>query len=150
MLAPFSMTDAEYQLGRNGIPYVGCLVDDMDYNEFNETCFMPFLIAEVCILSLYSLLSSFLVFLHMVTLKYDAYVRCLGDDLDYNEFNETHFMPFLIAEPTVEEHEELVWLAGNLKLELTEYSRQIYGLGWFSYPGEDDDNGDNPKTTPSY
>ena len=36
---------------------------------------MPSFVAEVCILSLYSLLSSFLVLLHMVTLKYGAYVR---------------------------------------------------------------------------
>ena len=34
------------------------------------------------------------------------------------------------------EQEELVWLAGNLKLELTEYSRQLYG-------GEDDEDDDD-------
>ena len=38
-------------------------------------------------------------------------------------------------------------------MEMTEYSRQIYGLGGFTYPC-DDDNGDgdggNSETTPSY
>ena len=29
---------------------------------------------------------------------------------------------------------------GNLKLELTEYSRHIYGLGGFAYPDDDDGN----------
>ena len=39
-------------------------------------------------------------------------------------------------QPTVQEHEELVLLAENLKLELIEYSRQLYG-------GEDDEDADN-------
>ena len=29
--------------------------------------------------------------------------------------------PFFELQPTIEEHEELVWLAGNLKLEVTNY-----------------------------
>jgi len=53
MLAPLSMTDAEYQSWRNDIPYAKRLVDDLDYDEFSETRLMPFLIAEVCTLSLY-------------------------------------------------------------------------------------------------
>ena len=40
-------------------------------------------------------------------------------------------------QPTVQEHEELVLLAGNLKIELTEYSRQLYG----GKDDEDDDDG---------
>ena len=51
MLAQFSMIDAEYQLWRNGIPYVEWLVDHLDCNEFNETCLMPSLFARVCIIS---------------------------------------------------------------------------------------------------
>ena len=58
----------------------------------------------------------------------------------------------------MEEHEELVWLAGNLKLEVTEYSKQIYGLIGFAQPRDndndddvdDDDNGDDPEATASY
>ena len=49
----------------------------------------------------------------------------------------------------------LVWLAGNLKLKATNYSRELYGLGGVAYPssGDDDDNGgkeENSKVTPSY
>ena len=69
------MTDVEYQLQRSDIPYAERLVDDLDYDEFSETCLMPSLLAKVCILS-FSL--SFLfscIFLHMVKLKCDAYVR---------------------------------------------------------------------------
>ncbi|KAK9996702.1 hypothetical protein SO802_021388 [Lithocarpus litseifolius] len=39
-------------------------------------------------------------------------------------------------EPTIQEHEELVWLARNLKLEVNEYSRQLYN-------GEDVGDDDN-------
>ena len=41
---------------------------------------------------------------------------------------------FFKIQPTVQKHEELVLLAGNLKLKLIEYSRQLYG-------GGDDDGG---------
>jgi len=57
----------------------------------------------------------------------------------------------------VEEHEELVWLARNLKLEVTEYSKQIYGPIGFAHPrddgdnnNDDDENGDDLEATPSY
>ena len=63
-------------------------------------------------------------------------------------------------QPTIQEHEELAWLARNLKLEVTNYSRNLYGLGGASYPGSggnDDDDGDNDggdekdsEETPSY
>ena len=39
-------------------------------------------------------------------------------------------------QPIIQEHEKLVLLMGNLKLELTEYSWQLYG-------GEDDDDDDD-------
>ena len=39
-------------------------------------------------------------------------------------------------QPTVHEHEEPVLLAGNLKLELTKYSQQLYG-------GKDDEEDDD-------
>ena len=46
-------------------------------------------------------------------------------------------------------------LVGNLKLEVTEYSRSLYGLEGTTYPGnyddDDDDDGDeDSEVTPSY
>ncbi|KAK9996839.1 hypothetical protein SO802_021525 [Lithocarpus litseifolius] len=35
---------------------------------------------------------------------------------------------------------KLVWLAGNLKLEVTQYSKDLYGLEGLAYPGNDDDD----------
>ena len=35
----------------------------------------------------------------------------------------------------------------NLKLEVTEYYRQIYGPGGFAHLGGDDDDDDNPETS---
>ena len=32
---------------------------------------------------------------------------------------------FFELQPTIQEHEELVWLVGNLKLEVTNYSRDL-------------------------
>ena len=56
--------------------------------------------------------------------------------------------------------EELVWLAMNLKLEMTNYSRSLYNLGRAAHPsgGDDDDNDDDDdggdeedsEATPSY
>ena len=40
-------------------------------------------------------------------------------------------------QPTIQEYKKLVLLVGNLKLELTEYSRQLYESG----VEEDDDGG---------
>lgn len=37
VLAPLLITDVEYQLWRNGIPYAQQLMDDLDYEEFSET-----------------------------------------------------------------------------------------------------------------
>ena len=64
-------------------------------------------------------------------------------------------------QPTIQEHEELVWLAGNLKLELTNNLRELYGPGGGAHPSggddddDDDDDGDSGKeedleVTPSY
>ena len=50
-------------------------------------------------------------------------------------------------QPIVQEHEELVLFAGNLKLELIKYSQQLYG------GGDDDDDGDGvggSELTPSH
>jgi len=62
MLAPLSMTKAEYQLWRNSIPYAEQLVSDLDYEEFNETRLMPFFSILACILSLSSFFSHYLAY----------------------------------------------------------------------------------------
>ena len=41
----------------------------------------------------------------------------------------------------MQEHEELIWLAGNLKLEVIKYSRQLYDSEGVS--DNDDDDGDD-------
>ena len=62
---------------------------------------------------------------------------------------------FFELQPTIQKHKELVWLAGNLKLEVTNYSRSLYNPGGATHPGsgdDDDDGGDkeDSKVTPSY
>lgn len=60
VLAPLLITDVEYQLWRNGIPYAQQLMDDLDYEEFSETWLMPSFPIEVCIFSLSSFFSLYL------------------------------------------------------------------------------------------
>lgn len=62
MLASLSMTNAEYQLWRNGIPYSKLLMGDLDYEEFNETFLMSSFPIGVCILSLSSFFSHYLAY----------------------------------------------------------------------------------------
>ena len=70
---------------------------------------------------------------------------------------------FFELQPTIQEYEELVWLAKNLKLKVTNYSRSLYGLRGVAYPSSggdnDDDDGDggggggdekDSEATPSY
>ena len=64
---------------------------------------------------------------------------------------------FLELQPTIQEHKELVWLVGNLKLEVTNYLMKLYGPRGAAHPGgdndDDDGNGDEEKdseATPSY
>jgi len=55
-----------------------------------------------------------------------------------------HSNPFPFTfQPTIQEHKELVWLAGNLKLEVTQYTRDLYSLGGLAYPDDDNDDYDN-------
>ncbi|KAK9998106.1 hypothetical protein SO802_017709 [Lithocarpus litseifolius] len=98
MLAPLSMTNAEYQLWRNGIPYAGRLVNDLDYDEFNYDAYIRLALAHVVLLIL-------LIFHGWSKLM--ALMASLGS---------------VLWDPTIKEHKELIWLARNLKLELTEYS----------------------------
>jgi len=51
MLALLSMTNAKYALWSLGMAYVNRLKEELDYDEFNHTHLMPFLIVEVCALS---------------------------------------------------------------------------------------------------
>ena len=58
-------------------------------------------------------------------------------------------------QPTIQKHEELVWLAENLKLEVTNYLRDLYGPRGAAHPGsgDDDDGGrkkEDSEATPSY
>ena len=62
---------------------------------------------------------------------------------------------FFELQPTIQEHEELVWLARNLKLEVTNYSRELYSPRGVAHlgSGDDDDDDDDEKDseeTPSY
>ena len=40
VLAPHSMTDAKYNSWRSDVPYIGQLLEGLDYEEFNITCLM--------------------------------------------------------------------------------------------------------------
>ena len=53
-------------------------------------------------------------------------------------------------QPTVTEHEELIWLSKNLKLEVTKYSRQIYGPRGYAQVDDDDDDNDDLEVTQSF
>ena len=66
---------AEYQLWRNNIPYAEWLVDEMGYDEFNETRLMPSLILEVCFLLLFTSLP---LFFHFCTWQYSNVMLMLG------------------------------------------------------------------------
>ena len=64
---------------------------------------------------------------------------------------------FFELHPSIQEHKELIWLARNLKLEVTNYSRSLYSPRGAAHPGSgDDDNDDDGRdeedseATPSY
>ena len=46
MLAPYSMTNAEYNSWGSGVPYIKQLLKGLDYEEFNITHLIPALIAQ--------------------------------------------------------------------------------------------------------
>ena len=50
MLAPCSMTNAEYDLWGLGIPFTERVIVELDYDKFNGTHLRPSLIALVCVL----------------------------------------------------------------------------------------------------
>ena len=59
MLAPRSMTDAEYNSWGNGISYAKWFLKGLDYDEFNITRFMPSLTVQVYAQTLVLFLSFF-------------------------------------------------------------------------------------------
>ena len=75
MLAPLSMTYAEYQLWRNSIPYAKWVLDELEYEEFNNTRFMPSLTPAVCALFLLIYFHFSFALLHMMMFKWDTYIR---------------------------------------------------------------------------
>lgn len=52
MLAPHSMTDAEYNTWWSGIFYIERLFEGLDYKDFNLTRLMPSLIVQVYVQTL--------------------------------------------------------------------------------------------------
>lgn len=52
ILALYSMTNAEYNLWRPGIPFTNRVTDELDYDEFSGTHLLPSLTVPVCILAL--------------------------------------------------------------------------------------------------
>ena len=75
MLALLSMTDAEYQMWKSGIPYAEWLMGDLDYGEFSQTCLMPSFPIGVCFLSLSSLFSLYLAYVACDDAQCGNYVR---------------------------------------------------------------------------
>ena len=63
---------------------------------------------------------------------------------------------FFKLQPTIQELEELVWLARNLKLEVANYLRYLYNTRGTAHPsdGDDDDedsgNEEDSEATPNY
>ena len=51
MLAPYSMTNVEYDLWGPGIPFTKRVMVELKYDEFSGTRLMPSLIATVCVLA---------------------------------------------------------------------------------------------------
>ncbi|KAL0001407.1 hypothetical protein SO802_015188 [Lithocarpus litseifolius] len=125
MLAPHSMTDAEYIQWGPGIPFIDRVIGESDYEEFSETHLMPSLLAP-------GLATGVIInplCLHWLVYAYgpDSFAR---EQLVGRNTNVTGY-------PFPEGTWALVLLAGNFKLELIEYSQQLYGGG----DDEDDDDG---------
>ena len=59
MLAPYFMTDVEYNVWGSSISYAEWLLERLDYDEFNITRLMPSLIVQVHAQSLFPLFLPF-------------------------------------------------------------------------------------------
>ena len=77
MLTPLSMTDAEYDLWRQGIPFARRATDELDCKEFNDTRLMPSLTAVVCVIP-------FLIFFSFIFALFDIQVEplCQASPID--------------------------------------------------------------------
>ncbi|KAK9993816.1 hypothetical protein SO802_023519 [Lithocarpus litseifolius] len=139
MLAPHSMTDAKYNLWGSGISYAKRLLEGLDYKEFNITCLMlapPTQGGPVAGESSDPPHIPRMVYAYSL----DGFVR--EHVVPHNPNVMGYPFPFNTRA-----------LAGNLKLEVTNYSRELYGLGGVAHPGSGDDDGggekEDPKATPS-
>ncbi|KAK9997981.1 hypothetical protein SO802_017584 [Lithocarpus litseifolius] len=150
MLALRSMTDAEYNLWRSGIPYAV-----MDWTMRN--------LASPAYAFLYCSEPIASEPIDPPDLPWMNYAY--GPNGFAQEFTMPHnpnvmgypFPPNTWA-PIIQEYEELVWLVGNLKLEVTIYTRSLYtpgGAAYSSSGGDDDDDdgggdGEDLESTLSY
>ena len=76
MLAPRSMTITKYDLWGPDIPYTEQVMDELDYDEFSETCLMPSLTVVVGVFAFLIFLQSFIV-LHSCTLVIFKWNTCV-------------------------------------------------------------------------
>ncbi|XP_030933739.1 uncharacterized protein LOC115959448 [Quercus lobata] len=166
MLVPHSMTDAEYNSWGSDIPYLGQLLEGLDYKEFNITHLMPSFTTQEkpaagelidpphLLWTVYAYgLNGFAwecVVPHNPNIMGNPFppktwAMSLSSPLFFllSLFFLVTSLSFFELQPTIQEHEELVWLARNLKLEVTNYSRILYGPRGAAYPsgGDDDDDG---------
>lgn len=51
MLGSRSTMNVEYDLWGLGIPFINWVIDELDYDEFSGTCYMPSLTVLVCVLA---------------------------------------------------------------------------------------------------
>lgn len=75
MLAPLSMTNAKYQLWRNGISYVERVMNELDYDKFSDARHRPSLIAAICVHPLLIYFHLSFALLHMMIFKWNTYAR---------------------------------------------------------------------------
>ncbi|KAK9997917.1 hypothetical protein SO802_017520 [Lithocarpus litseifolius] len=110
---------------------------ELDYDEFSRTCLMPSLIfaaSPAVVALIYPPRLSWLVYAY--GLEGFAQEHPIG-----RKTNVTNYpFPDGTRAPIVQDHEELIWLVGNLKLEVTKYSRELYGG---EDVGDDNDNDDD-------
>ncbi|KAL0004868.1 hypothetical protein SO802_012429 [Lithocarpus litseifolius] len=119
---------------RNDGSYAKRLLEGLDYEEFNITRLMPSLTVQGGLATGKPI--------DPPHLPWTVYAYSLDG------FAQERAMP-CNPNPTIQEYEELVWLAVNLN-----YSREMYGLEGVAHPGdgEDDDDGEeeDSEATSSY
>ncbi|KAK9996768.1 hypothetical protein SO802_021454 [Lithocarpus litseifolius] len=142
MLAPHSMTNVEHDLWRSGIPFTNRVTDELDHDEFSGTCLMPSLTVPEGLTA-----GALIDPPHLPWSVYAygpngfAWERPVESNINVTGYLfpkgtwAVSSLSFLFLhpntcsnnlsfkiQPTIQEHEEPLWLVGNLKLELIEYS----------------------------